>query len=314
MLNNLSEKEKQIYETCMLQIKRNNADYLMVRKSKEYRLGLMLSTIKKLLKSGKFKMLKKEAAMRRMEKKVARRKFKKPDMQTSVRKPDYFSDERIAIYTCVFGKYDKIIEPDVFPDNCDYYIITDNDVPETSSWKKMNIDSLQDTIKNMTNAEKNRYFKILPHKVFSDYKYSIYIDGNIQVISDLTEYIHYLGKTGVGFHLHPGRCCVYEEAQAVLIYKKETKENIKKHIEHLEAEKMPRYYGMCECNVIVREHHNPVCKKLMSEWWEEYITYAKRDQLSLPYVLYKNQIPVFEVAVLGNNVKLNPSFRVIRHI
>ena len=38
---------------------------------------------------------------------------------------DYFSEDRIAIYTCIIGAYDEILEPVFIPDNCDFYLITD---------------------------------------------------------------------------------------------------------------------------------------------------------------------------------------------
>jgi len=56
-----------------------------------------------------------------------------------------------------------------------------------------------------------------------------------------------------------------------------------------------------------------VCKKLMEEWWKEFLTYSKRDQISMPYVLYKNRISISEVGTLGNNVYENPSFRIVTH-
>ena len=76
---------------------------------------------------------------------------------------------------------------------------------------------------------------------------------------------------------------------------------------------MPHNYGLLQCNVIVREHHNEMCKKIMEEWWEEFLKHPQRDQISLPYVLYKNKIPTNKISILGNNVYNNPSFRVILH-
>ena len=43
-------------------------------------------------------------------------------------------------------------------------------------------------------------------------------------------------------------------------------------------------------------------KKLISEWWKEYCYFdSGRDQLALPYVLWKNNIPIERVATMGYN-------------
>ena len=52
-----------------------------------------------------------------------------------------------------------------------------------------------------------------PDVLFEDYNYSIYIDGNIKVIGDLTAYINLISKAGIAVHRHGKRDCVYEEAK-----------------------------------------------------------------------------------------------------
>ena len=76
---------------------------------------------------------------------------------------------------------------------------------------------------------------------------------------------------------------------------------------------MPRNYGLLQCNIIVREHNNPVCIKIMEAWWQLFSKNAKRDQIYLPYVLYMNKIRIDDVVLLGNNVYMNSSFRVFIH-
>jgi len=49
---------------------------------------------------------------------------------------NYFSSARIAIYTSIFGEIDTIHEPLTTPDNCDFFILTDQELASTSFWKK----------------------------------------------------------------------------------------------------------------------------------------------------------------------------------
>ena len=170
----------------MLQIKQLNADYLQVRKSGYYRLGFEIRQTASMIKKGEFGKIRKEFSAWRAEKKVKRKEFPGTKCTSCIVKGNFFSDSRIAIYTCIWGAYDDLIEPDCVPDNCDYFAITDREVPEGSAWKKLDVSAFSDRLAGMTNAQINRYFKMMPHLLFPDYEYSIYVDGNVEIVSDLT--------------------------------------------------------------------------------------------------------------------------------
>ena len=305
--------DKKIYSNLMEEIKKMNSDYQNLRKSKNYKIGKAINMTVTALKTGK--LLQAKNQFLRWENAVRSKKFAGTPQKVNRTFPssNYFTKERIAVYTVVFGKYDSFLEPYCHPDNIDYYLITDQEVDiNKTSWIKMDISAFESELKGMTNAEKNRFFKMNPFDVFPDYQYSIYVDGNVQIITDLSEYIYRLGSCGIAAHMHSSRDCVYEESKAIVFAKKETQENMDRHIKHLRNDRFPAHYGMLECNVLVRRN-NPVCKKLMEEWWKEFLTYSKRDQISIPYVLYKNGITVDEVGTLGNNVYENPAFRIVTH-
>ncbi len=224
---------------------------------------------------------------------------------------DYFSSDRVAVYTVITGDYDELLEPYLRPDNCDFFAFTDRKFDDSSStWTWMEI---PDTLRGFSDPEKNRYLKMHPHELFDQYKYSVYVDGNVQIFTDMTEYINKLGPSGIGIHLHPSRNCVYEEMKEVENRGMETQKNIERHLSYMKETGMPENYGLLECTVIAREHHNSTCIKIMEEWWREYSEYSNRDQISLPHVLFRNGIKVQEVGVLGNNVRENPSFRIFEH-
>lgn len=307
-----SSVEKKIYSELMEEIKQLNLDYKGLRSENSFRIANAASMLLKLVKQRDFITIKK--LVNRWVNGIRSRKFIGQTKKVkNTKECNYFSSERIAVYTVVFGKYDKLLEPYCHPDNIDYYIVTDQEIENTgTAWKKIDITKFSDMLDGLSNAEKNRFFKMKPHLLFPNYNYSIYIDGNIQIISDLTEYIHYVGACGLAAHMHSSRDCVYEESEAAVFAGKESKANMSKHINHLRNQKFPEHFGMLECNVLVRRHNN-VCKKLMDEWWTEFMKFSKRDQMSLPYVIYKNNISIYDVGTLGNNVNNNPSFRINSH-
>lgn len=306
-----NKKMEKTYTNLIDEIKLINGQWLEIRNSSDYKIGMVLNKSKDCIKRLKFKEYK--VLLSRWINGHKSRKIKRKEIKNghSVKETgNYFLNERIAIYTSIYGNYDNIIEPYFIPDNCDFYIFTDQSLNrENSIWIKKSVEFPS----KLSNVEKNRYVKMNPHKLFKDYKYSIYIDGNVQIVSDLTEYIHMLNEIGIGIHGHNLRNCVYDELKAVKKLKKISPQNAKRHEEYLRNNNMPKNYGLLQCNVIVREHHNKICKKIMNEWWEEFLKYPYRDQISLPYVLYKNNIPVYKVSTLGDNIYTNPSFRVILH-
>ena len=231
-------------------------------------------------------------------------------------KCNYFFPERIAVYTAVFSSYDELLEPKFLPDNCDFFLFSDSaTIPEGSAWKARELpDSVQKEMQYFSPVKKNRYLKMHPDLLFPEYNYSVYMDGNLLLYTDPTEYINRLSKYGISVYTHYKRYCVYEELQVVSSKCRLTVTQADEVKRFLLAAGMPEKYGLLECPVIARRHHQPECKKLMSEWWELFSSFPYRDQVLLPYVLYKNGIRTEELGLLGSNVWNTPGIRRVEHI
>ena len=306
-------REKEQYCELMNYVKHENIELKKMYSSRIYRTGKIFTIMRGIFNSAGRKAAKKYYKNWNEQRKL-KKKFSAVSKTFSyITSPNYFSNDRIAIYTCIIGKYDALVEPGLMPDNCDYYIITDQPVPCDTKWEKIDITKYRDVISGLTNAEINRFFKMKPDLVFPDYKYSIYLDGNIKPVSDLTEFINLIGPTGIAAHNHSIRNDVYEEAEVLKFLKRDKPERIDRHIGYLKSTGMPENYGLIECNVIAREHNNPTCKKIMDEWWEEFRNYSKRDQISFIHVLYMNGIDSKEIGTLGDNVFDNPAIRKVGH-
>ncbi len=216
---------------------------------------------------------------------------------------------KVVVYTCIWGKYDNVLEPYFINDEIDYCIITDQDIPANSKWKKIELPKNID-FSIMTPIEINRFCKMLPHKLFSDYDYSIYIDGNIRIVCDLFPIIADMGDKTIGIHDYQVDC-IYNMKNAIIAGKKAPRSLVNKQIKKYKKDGFPKHFGAFECNVLVRKHNDNTCKKIMDDWWDEFnSTSSKRDQLSLPYVIWKNGHDSSIVFSLGNSVFLNPRFQV----
>lgn len=221
--------------------------------------------------------------------------------------------EKVIVYTSIFGSYDEILEPLCVDENCDYYIFTDQKIPEESIWKKVD-NSLIPEYCN-TPAKKNRYVKMFPHKLF-DCRYSIYIDGNLQLVGHPSQLVQNRlneCKTGIGMHLAPRENCIYEEAENVCHVGKISKDERNEVLKLYKDSKMPRHFGMCECNVIVRDHKNENMKQIMERWWKYYLEGVKRDQLYFTYTVYMCGFKFTDINTFGASVNDNIHFLRTEH-
>lgn len=228
---------------------------------------------------------------------------------------NYFSNERIAVYTAIFGPYDEVLEPLTQPDNVDFFIFTDQEVPADSVWQEIEVDLADYDLEEANSMIKNRFFKILPHLFFgdSDYKYSLYVDGNEMVMTDPTEFIHRMNKYGMLFHDHYRVDCSYVEVERSRVQKIGSDAEYDEHNAYLRSEGFPEKYGLLECPIILREHDHPTCQMIMEEWWESFLAHSKRDQVNLPIVLWRHGIHPYELTGLGTDIYSNYAFLKVDH-
>lgn len=297
-------------------IKKINQDYLEIINSKEYKLGCSLANIGKGIKKVNIHLLLQN--MRLLLQGIRLQKYNaKPQTHECRQVYSHYSPVgKTAIYTALFGGYDQISEPVIKDENCDYFIFTDQDICTTSDWKKLVLsDQEKSAIEHLTATEKNRYFKMIGYKRFSNYKYSIYLDANLEIYSELASLSAYTNNPfGLALYRHPTRDCIYNEAKACVILGKAKKKNTRAQMKKYQTLGMPAHYGMCECNAIVRENANEKCFLLMNEWWQEFQKSAvKRDQLIFPYILWKHHIAINEIGCLGACIGNDGKFRVKSH-
>ena len=251
---------------------------------------------------------------------------------------DIHESERLVIYTVLFGNYDDLKEPLYVTPNCDYYILTNQEVKTDSVWKKYPIEKFQEQTKCFSNLEKARFFKLHPHLLFPEYKYSMFIDANLQMVTDMrpvfkqleNNFIEYkysmfidanlqmvtdmrpvfkqLENNFIAIHNQPGRDCVYQEATEIIVIGKADKAPVIEQMKAYKKEGFPKHYGLFRTCVVVREHNNEQCIKLMELWWKEINAFTKRDQLSFTYALWKMGLTKNAVSNLGYDPRTNPRF------
>lgn len=219
---------------------------------------------------------------------------------------------RGVVYTAIYGKYDTLKEPLFINDNLDYYVFTDQNVPKESVWKKFDISCFSE-LKNLNSYHLSKYIKLFPYKFFSKYDFSIWVDGNIQLIADTYPLAIMAEGSAMATYEHPSRNCIFTERNFILYYNRAPKSKLDRQIDDYVKSGFPKHFGIREFSIIYRNHQNDECKEIMEEWWRHINAYTMRDQLSLPFVLWSRGKNIDYVKSLGGNWRNNPRFMCYEH-
>lgn len=190
----------------------------------------------------------------------------------------------IVAYTCITGDYDGLQEPLCEGKNIEYVCFTNNHDIKSKKW---NIEYVSDDqINDMYLAKKYKFF---PNEIFQEYELSVWIDGKFLIKNDLYSYIlKYKKDMPMICFPHFERNCIYEEAAECIRCRKGDRIKILQQCSDYFREGYPINNGLYEMGCIVREHNNPLVIKLMEDWWQQIQKYSHRDQISFPYVCWKN--------------------------
>lgn len=214
---------------------------------------------------------------------------------------------KTAVYTCITGGYDRLWQPDVAEEHCDYYVISDEPDMGGGVFRYLDVDAVVPD-RSMNAKDKNRYCKMNPYEIFEEYDYAIYLDGSIRIKSPIAHYIKTAGFSGLGIHRHKIQDCIYVDGIFAEWLGVVEKDKIFKELKRYIEEGLPKKFGMFECGMIVTDLRNKLGQQLYRKWYEEYQKGAKRDQFSLIYALWKMGLTANAIGNLspGRNIWTNP--------
>lgn len=219
---------------------------------------------------------------------------------------------RVALYTACFGDHDQPVDVSGFGDGVDLFCFTDSPIlaRTLSSW---NVQRRRARFK--TARMDAKWYKMSASHLFPGYDHTIYVDASVRFhkTEGFVEHcIRSLGGRSLAFHSHPeGQRSLMEEAQFSLSMGKYVGEPLIEQIEHYARAGFPGgelLAGGC----IVLDHRpnaaydrDDAVSRFEKAWFDECVHWSAQDQLSLPYVLWKERI---EYAVLPGSVYGNDYF------
>lgn len=208
---------------------------------------------------------------------------------------------KIAVYTAIAGDYDPLKAlPSAWTKAADCIAYLERPVEGTWTWRPL-------STAEPDPCRRAKRPKIIPEDLFSEYEYSIWLDGSVvpregtcpeQLIATALE------TNNLAVFRHRTRTCIYEEATVCIAAGKDDHETIRRQMARYTAEGYPAGRGLNECTILIRRHV-PEITEFCAAWYDEIVRGSRRDQLSFNYVAWKRDL---RFHVLKGHIIANPYF------
>jgi len=198
-----------------------------------------------------------------------------------------------TIFTVLINNYDNLQDAPRF-EGWDTVLFTDSIPKKCKGWKVR-------LIKPELSPEKeSRRYKFLSHIYLSEYDLVCYMDANMILKKE--------PPNVPTWFTHPTRRTVTQEANRILQLKKESESEIRRQLEYYQSKNFNDRFGLYQNGFFVRDHSED-SNKLMEQTFETVKQLSFRDQLALPYAIFKTGIKpkgLINGAIAGRYFKLNP--------
>jgi hypothetical protein len=151
-----------------------------------------------------------------------------------------------------------------------------------------------------------------PDVELRSYRYTIWIDGNLQITTDTfaAQLLDVPNLSGLALFRHPDRDNVVDEAAVSASMRKYAGLPLAEQVQHYQRRGYPGTNGLYACGVLVRDGAVRRIRRLDRKWMRENERWTYQDQLSLPYLLWKLRL---EPSIIPYNLWDNPLFGFVPH-
>lgn len=200
-------------------------------------------------------------------------------------KHSFKNSKNIVVYTAIMGDFDVLKTPKYQGQDVKYVCYTNNKNIQSDIWEIRYVESDE-----TNNRRLAKHYKLNPHLLFPEYDTSVWVDGKFEILDNLNVYINmYRKKTPILFFPHFERNCIYREAAECISAYIADADRIVNQIADYYNQGFPFNQGLYEGGCIVRQHNDSQVINMMKEWSDQIQKYSIRDQISLPYVFWKNE-------------------------
>ncbi len=141
-----------------------------------------------------------------------------------------------------------------------------------------------------TNVKNARWHKINAHKLFPHHDYSLWIDGNVVIMtSDFFMRINRFIDNNIKLcvPIHPVRQCIYDEAETIKKLHIDNRSTVNQEMFVLRCWRYPQNNGLNETCIMLRQHNDTKIQRMQKIWWRMVRDYSKRDQLAYNWAAWR---------------------------
>ncbi len=195
-----------------------------------------------------------------------------------------FDYPSITVYTAIIGDYDQLIDPLFLDRRIKYICFTNNRDICSQKWEVRYINT-----GNIMDVMLARKLKIMPWEYMECSNPLIWVDANFLVKGNLINFVQrYKREKSILCFPHGERTCICDETAAIVLRFSDLKSRAIMQTAKYMSEGMPLDYGLFETGCFYRDLNDSNVKEIMIKWWQEIEKNTYRDQISLPYVCWKN--------------------------
>jgi hypothetical protein len=215
------------------------------------------------------------------------------------------SKPRTCIYTAIYGGYDRLKPQPAQTIPVDFICFTDDDRIEAVSPWRVVCRRRPESHPRM----QAKFYKVLSHVAFEPparrwglswlrpnrqrtaYDFAIWIDGSVQVKTPdfAATMLSSIGRYGWAMFVHPNWDNLHEEVACLEGMPRFKGIPFRPQVDAYFAEGCPAtgIHPHMATGVIARDMRVVALVDVNKRWWDEHLRWTYRDQVSLPYVLWK---------------------------
>lgn len=192
---------------------------------------------------------------------------------------------KMMVYTVLVGDKEPLNDPLRLLDGggetdleLEFVCFTDNPALDSPVWRFRPIPQ-----RPMPPDRLSRLPKTMPHVVFPDEEYSLYIDNTV-VFKRLPTSADLAAESGAVFRAfrHPWRTCPQDEADVVVRSGLDDAARVAGQCRFYDSFRpLASISQLTAGTVLLRRHHDPRVRAFGEMWWEQILLFSARDQLSL---------------------------------
>lgn len=188
---------------------------------------------------------------------------------------------KVIVYSTNLNNYDDLHESPSekfnMPSSFEYLYYTDFEAP--NGWKKVEMTG--------DSRKESRFYKINSH-LLPEHDISIYIDASFEFKRGIRNFPDLLGEYDIALAKHGKDNDIYTHLGTLIHSKKDEPKRMVKQVCKYLHEGLPDHV-LTENGIIIRRNNDRV-RKMNEIWWKEYLFGSERDQLSLPYAIWKSGV------------------------